>query len=375
MSSLLLAGDIGATKTVLALYDTGNISDISNTGADMCSNVQSNAQSGLLAEKTFRNKEFSSLTDVITSFLAGQKERPARACFGAAGPVRANKVRMTNLDWDLDGSALAAQFGMDEVLLVNDLVATTAGAVLLPQDSLVTLNQGRPEAGGSIGVLAVGTGLGQSFAAPIMEDNRFQPFPTEGGHVSFAPRNQEQIELLQFMLSRLEQQREQQLEQELSPRQNPHVCPHVSVEQVCSGMALPDLYAFQLARCPEPEWMQKKRLTTALDALSPLIVASANASLNEGLPCEPAVEAVRLLLDILAAEAANFTLKVLATGGIFLGGGMLPRVLAHIDQGRFKGIFCRGVYRDMLADIPVHIITDPDTALIGARQLAMKIKN
>ncbi len=122
MSSLILAGDIGATKTALALYDTGNISDISNTGADMCSNVQSNAQSGLLAEKTFRNKEFSSLTDVITSFLAGQKERPARACFGAAGPIRANKVRMTNLDWDLDGSALAAQFGMDEVLLVNDLV-------------------------------------------------------------------------------------------------------------------------------------------------------------------------------------------------------------------------------------------------------------
>ena len=364
MSSLILAGDIGATKTALALYDTGNISDISNTGADMCSNVQSNAQSGLLAEKTFRNKEFSSLTDVITSFLAGQKERPARACFGAAGPIRANKVRMTNLDWDLDGSALAAQFGMDEVLLVNDLVATTAGAVLLPQDSLVTLNQGRPEAGGSIGVLAVGTGLGQSFAVPMMDDNRFQPFPTEGGHVSFAPRNQEQIELLQFMLTRLKRQEQ--------------AAPHVSVEQVCSGMALPDLYAFQLTRCSEPEWMREKRLTTAPDALSPLIVASANAALTGitgGLPCEPAVRAVQLLLNILAAEAANFTLKVLATGGIYLGGGMLPRLLAHIDQGRFMKIFCRGVYRDMLADIPVHIITDPNTALIGARQLTMKIKN
>ncbi|MCI5126178.1 MAG: glucokinase [Candidatus Electrothrix sp. AR5] len=357
MSSLLLAGDIGATKTVLALYDASSTSsNINDSNVDLHSN--------LLTEKTFHNKEFSGLADIITSFLAGKEERPTRACFGVAGPVRANKVRMTNLAWDLDGSALAAQFGMDEVLLVNDLVATTAGAMLLSEDSLNTLNQGRPETGGSIGVLAVGTGLGQSFAVPILEDKRFLPFPTEGGHVSFAPRNQEQIALLQFMLSRLKQQREQSQS------------PHVSVEQVCSGMALPDLYAFQLTRCSEPKGMEEKRLAVAVDpdVLTPLIVASANAALNEGLPCEPAVEAVRLLLDILAAEAANFTLKVLATGGMYLGGGMLPRLLAHIDQGRFMEIFCRGVYQDMLADIPVHIITDPKTALIGARQLAMKIK-
>ena len=380
MSSIILAGDIGGTKTILALYDTIDTSDIS-TGRP------SKSQSNLLAEQVFRNIEFSGFPEIITAFLAKQKERPNHACFGVAGPVRANKVHMTNLDWILDGPALAAQFGIDEVLLVNDLVATTAGAILLPEDSLITLNQGRPEAGGSIGVLAVGTGLGQSFAVPIMDDNRFQPFPTEGGHVSFAPRNQEQIDLLQFMLSRSEQQRKQQRRQhEQSPCQNPQVNPHVSVEQVCSGMALPDLYAFQLTRCSEPEWMREKRLAADPDALSPLIVASANAALNAAagptdvngvpgvLPCEPAVEAVRLLLDILAAEAANFTLKVLATGGIFLGGGMLPRLLAHIDQGRFMEIFCRGVYRNMLADIPVHIITDPNTALIGARQLAMKIK-
>ncbi|MCI5167446.1 MAG: hypothetical protein D3903_15465, partial [Candidatus Electrothrix sp. GM3_4] len=304
----------------------------------------------------------------------GQEQRPARACFGAAGPVHKNRVRMTNLDWDLDGPALATQFGMDEVLLVNDLVATTAGAVLLPENSLVILNQGRPEVGGNIGVLAVGTGLGQSFAVPMMiGNNRFQPFPTEGGHVSFAPRNQEQIELLQFMLTRSEQQP--------SPsHQSPQQFPHVSVEQVCSGMALPDLYAFMLTRCPESEWMRNKRLAAEPDTLSPLIVAAADAALTDAtlagaLPCEPAVQAVQLLLDILAAEAANFTLKVLATGGIYLGGGMLPRVLAHIDQRRFMEIFCRGVYQDMLADIPVHIITDPKTALLGARQLAMKAKN
>lgn len=264
---------------------------------------------------------------------------------------------MTNLDWSVNGPALAAQFAMDAVLLVNDLVATTAGALHLPKESLVPLNQGQVDRGGSIGVLAVGTGLGQAFALPLA--NRFQPFPTEGGHASFAPRNQEQIGLLQFLLASLEQQ------------QQP---PHVSVEQVCSGMALPTLYAFQLTRYQEPEWMQKKRLTAPPDALTPLIIEAADATLTGALPCEPAVQAVLLLLDILAAEAANFTLKTLATGGIFLGGGMLPRLLAHIDRTHFMKIFCRGVYRDMLANIPVFIITEPKTALIGARQLAMQTK-
>jgi glucokinase len=374
MNALLLAGDIGATKTVLALYDINDINDTGDIGDT------GGARNDLpAAEATFRNKEFSGLAEVISSFLAGRQEQPVRACFGVAGPVRENRVRMTNLDWDLDGSALAAQFRMEEVLLVNDLVATTAGAVHLPQDSLVMLNQGRSEAGGNIGVLAVGTGLGQSFAVPLpdepgkpgeLSDRRFRPFPTEGGHVSFAPRNQEQIELLRFMFARSERQ-----QQTSRSRQFPHVkFQHVSAEQVCSGRALPDLYDFQCTLCPEPEGMRAKRLAAEPDALSPLIVEAANAALAGKLPCEPAVRAVRLLLDILAAEAANFSLKVLACGGIFLGGGMLPRLLAHIDPARFMEIFCRGVYRDMLADIPVHIITEPKTALLGARQLAMQIK-
>ncbi|MCI5210142.1 MAG: glucokinase [Candidatus Electrothrix sp. ATG2] len=356
MNAIILAGDIGATKTALALYA------IIDTSADRHSNVQD----GLLVEQTFRNNEFSSFSEIITTFLAKQQERPSHACFGVAGPVRANRVQMTNLDWSMDGPALAAEFGMDEVLLVNDLVATTAGAVVLPEEKLITLNTGRTDKTGSIGVLALGTGLGQAFAVPgdNQAGNQFQPLPTEGGHVSFAPRNQEQIALLQFMLARLEQQQQ-------SPRQSPHV----SVEQVCSGMALPTLYAFQTNRFQEPKWMEEKRLSVKPEALGPLIVEAANIALTGGLPCEPAVRTVRLLLDILAAEAAHLALKVLATGGIFLGGGMLPRILSHIDQEYFMRIFCRGVYMDLLADIPVHIITEPKTALIGARQLATKIIN
>ncbi len=349
MGAIILAGDIGATKTVLALYDKND--------------------SSLLAEQTFRNSEFFGFPEIITAFfakhLATQEKRPTHACFGIAGPVRANRVQMTNLNWIVDGHAVAAQFGLENILLVNDLVATTAGALVLPQEKLITVNTGRADKKGSIGVLALGTGLGQSFAVPQdkgsgnQSKKHFQPFPTEGGHVSFAPRNQEQIELLQFLLNR-------------SKAQSSAV--HVSVEQVCSGMALPTLYAFQLTRCQEPAWMEEKRQATEPAALNPLIVGTANAALAGGTPCEPALRAVQLLLNILADEVANFALKVLATGGIYLGGGMLPRLLAHIDRNRFMKFFCRGVYQEMLADIPIHIITEPKTALLGARHLAMQLE-
>jgi len=321
----VLAGDIGGTKTTLALYgQTGEI----------------------LRETTFQNYKFDSLQSVISTFLTGLEHPPARACFGIAGPVRGNRVRMTNLEWTIDGRELADHFSLEHVLLVNDLVATTAGAVLLPADSLVTINNGRTDPKGTIGVMAPGTGLGQSFAVKV--NNRLQPFPSEGGHCSFAPRNQEQIELLEFMLEKR---------------------PHVSVEQVCSGMVIPDLYAFMTMHSPEPEWMAKRRMES--DDQTPVIVQTANEALAGGPARETAVRTVQLFVDILAAEAANLALKVLATGGIYLGGGMPPRILSFFDQERFMQIFCRGVYREMLADIPIHIIRDPKTALIGARELAV----
>ncbi len=326
--SFILAGDIGATKTDLALY--------ASTGSP-------------LLEKTFRNKNFSGLSEIISVFLADQTNAPDQACFGVAGPVRENRVRMTNLNWSIDGTELARAFDLKQAVLVNDLVATAAGAVVLPSDSLVPLNIGRQDPTGGIGVLAVGTGLGQSFAVPV--NDRLRPFPTEGGHASFAPRNQEQIDLLQFMLARRK---------------------HVSVEQVCSGMAVPDLYAFMLTRCAEPEWMKQKRLLVESSELTPLIIRTADAALAGEINCEPAVRAIQLCVDILAAEAANLALKVLAIGGIYLGGGMVPRLLPFLERERFMDIFSRGVYHRMLADIPVHLIMEPKTALLGARQLALE---
>jgi len=320
----VLAGDIGGTKTTLALYGAAGVP---------------------LKEKTYQNNTFPDLQEIISIFLQGQQNTPERACFGVAGPVQNNRVQMTNLDWCIDGRKIAEHFTIRQVMLVNDLVATAAGAVVLPADSLVTINQGHPVSGSAIGVLAPGTGLGQSFAVPM--NKRLQPFPSEGGHCSFAPRNREQIELLRFLLAKRS---------------------HVSMEQVCSGMAIPDLYAFATIRCPEPEWMAQ--MLAASDDQTPIIVRSANEDRSGGPPCEPAVRALQIFVDILAAEAANLALKVLALGGIYLGGGMPPRILSFFYPKQFMATFCRGVYHEMLADIPIHIIKDPKTALIGAREIA-----
>ncbi len=327
----VLAGDIGGTKTSLALYG---------------------AAGNILRQGTWQNNGYENLQEIISEFLTGLAQPPDRACFGVAGPVQENRVRMTNLDWVLDGEAISDQFSIPRLLLVNDLVATTAGAVQLTGDSLTTINPGQPVPGACKAVLAPGTGLGQSLAVPV--GDRLQPLPSEGGHSTFAPRNAEQIALLQFMIS--EKQRQ-----------------HVSVEQVCSGMAIPDLYAFIISRCPEPAWMTKKRQQTDQQGQTPLIVQAANAALAGQEECEPAVKALYLFVDILAAEAANLALKVLATGGIYIGGGMPTRIPAFFEQERFMNIFCRGVYREMLTRIPVHIIQDRGTALVGSWRLALDL--
>ena len=321
----VLAGDIGGTKTSLALYGEATTP---------------------LKEQTYQNHAFSNLHNIIDTFLSGQDAQPEHACFGVAGPVHENRVQMTNLDWILDGKKLADHFSMQQVVLVNDLVATTAGAVTLPDDSLITINKGSRDPRGTIAVLAPGTGLGQSFA--VHRDKKLHPFPSEGGHCSFAPRNREQIKLLEFMMTR-------------------HA--HVSVERVCSGLGLPDLYAFAKTYFPEPEWMAQQ--LAASDDQTPIIVQAANQARSGGSGCEPAVHALQLFVDILAAESANLALKMLALGGIYLGGGIPPRILSFFDPEQFMAIFCRGVYREMLADIPIHIIKNPQAALLGARQIAL----
>ncbi|ADW16242.1 glucokinase [Desulfobulbus propionicus DSM 2032] len=318
---LLLAGDIGATKTVLALYETW--------------------PGQPLRQQTFRNAEFASFDELVERFLGAGAATPTAACLGVAGPVTADTVRMTNLDWKIEAAALKQRFGWSQVRLINDLVATAMGALQLQPADCTLLNPGEPREGAVMAVLAPGSGLGEAFLLP--HRGGYLPFPSEGGHASFAPCNGEQIDLLTFMFRH-------------------HA--HVSVEQVCSGLAIPELFAFMATRQPVPDWLRQE-LIRAEDQ-TPVIVGAALAAIQGGRMCEVAVRTLELFVDILADEAANLALKTLALGGIFLGGGLAPRLQPFLERQRFLAAFARGNYRDMLGRIPVRIIRNPHTALLGA---------
>jgi glucokinase len=321
--SLLLAGDLGATKTTLAVYE---ITDWPGPS---------------LYQRTFPNAEYTDFDHLLGEFLEAGQSLPAHLCLGVAGPVLANAVRMTNLNWTIDASSLCDHFGFSQVKLINDLVATAAGIPYLEPQDLHVLNPGTPVGEGVIAVLAPGSGLGEAFLIP--HQGRYLPYPSEGGHVSFAPRNKEQRDLLTFM----------------SAQQT-----HVSVEQVCSGLAIPHLLTFEATRHPIPDWLYKE-LQQATDH-TPVIVQAALSARGGKRPCPIAVHTLELFLDILADEAANLALKTLAVGGVFLGGGLAPRLMPIIDPQRFMTLFARGTYREMLSHIPVRIVVNPQTALLGA---------
>lgn len=322
---LLLAGDLGATKTALALYRTW--------------------PGQPLRQQTLQNRDFSSFNDMLLDFLSQNEAASAHACFGVAGPVAAGAVHMTNLNWTLDARALQQRFGFQRVDLVNDLVATAMGALHLPAADLQILNPGEPQDNAAMAVLAPGSGLGEAFLVP--HASGYLPCPSEGGHVSFAPRDELQSDLLAFMRARQA---------------------HVSVEQVCSGLALPELFAFMATRAPTPDWLQME--LAQADISTPVIVQAGLNAAQGGRPCDVAVLTLRLFLDILADEAANLALKTLALGGVYLGGGLTPRLLPLLDPQRFMAVFARGTYRDWLARIPIRIILNPQTALLGAAAYA-----
>ncbi len=328
MESLLLAGDIGATKTILALYTAAAVTGEAASPGEPLRRVE------------LLNARFRDFDELLDGFLDGI--RPERACFGVAGPVgAAGRVRMTNLNWSLDAQALQARHGIGRAWLINDLVATAMGAVSLPASDLHILNPGQPEPGAAIAVLAPGSGLGEAFLLPTAQG--WRPCPSEGGHAGFAPETGEQMELLAFMRTR-------------------H--PHVSVERVCSGLALPGLLDFVATRLPLPPWFRQEMEASA--DKTPVIVRAALRAAAGEADCLAATATLRLFTEILAAEAANLTLKTLARGGLFLGGGLAPRLLPLLDPARFMAVFARGLYQGWLAQIPIRVILNPGCALLGA---------
>jgi glucokinase len=323
-SDLLLAGDIGGTKTNLAIYS-----------------AEAGPRSPL-EEATLPSGEYDSLEGLAREFLS-QVDRPiSRASFGVAGPVVAGQATITNLPWVMNEAQLAEALKISSVHLLNDLVAIANAVPTLQSTDVHTLNESQPVEGGAIAIVAPGTGLGEAYLT--WDGTGYNAYASEGGHADFAPTNPLQVSLLQY----------------LQQRQG-----HVSFESVCSGKGIPNIYDFlrDTGYAREPAWLAEQ-LAQVKDR-TPVIV---QAALEEGHPCELCTATVETFVSILGAEAGNMALKVLASGGVYLGGGIPPRLLSILERDElFMAAFrSKGRLSELLVDMPVHVILNSKAALLGA---------
>lgn len=328
---LLLAGDIGGTKTVLALV------------ADHGSSAR------VVAEAVFPSREYASLETVAAAFLTAHPAPIRRAAFSVAGPVIGGHAHITNLPWRLDEGCLAEHLRVKRVLLVNDLQATAYAIPHLGPEQVTQILPGEADPDGVRAVVAVGTGLGEAMLVP--DPVGFLALPTEGGHTDFAPRDALQRRLL-ARLSRGSQ--------------------HVSYEHVCSGMGIATLYRFlaDLPGAPPPPPALAARLAAGGDVTPALV----QAGLDRQSGCTVCRRALRLLASILGAEAGNAALRSLATGGVYLGGGIPPRILPFLRGRAFReGFLRKGPMSRLMARIPVHVILEPRAALLGAARYGMEM--
>ena len=314
---LLLAGDVGGTKTNLAVFDAAS-------GAPV-----------VLAQQRFDNDDFASLAAVAGAFIRQTGRAPLAACFGIAGPVADGRARMPNRGWDIEEQALAQALGIGRVILLNDLAATAYGVPTLAPDQLVVLNEGVPRPGGDVGLIAAGTGLGE--AVLRWDGTRYHVSASEAGHADFAPVDAEQTMLLGRLRERFG---------------------HVSYERVVSG---PGLHAVYDALDDEERPDVARRIASAPDASA---VIGQLALAGESPRC---VRALDVFVTSYGAEAGNLALRALATGGVFVGGGIAPKILPKLREGGFVRAFReKGRFTEWMRKIPLKVILDPTTALRGA---------
>jgi glucokinase len=320
---MLLAGDIGGTKTNLGIYSTEK------------------GPREPIVDATFPSGEYGGLEMIAREFLAQAGITVDRASFGLAGPVVKGRAKITNLPWVIDETQLREALHLTSVSLLNDLEAIACGVALLEPGDLHTLNQGTPIPHGTLAVVAPGTGLGEAFL--IWDGLHYRAYPSEGGHNNFGPTNPVEVGLLQYLQEKME---------------------HVSYERICSGQGLPNVYAYlkDSGHAQEPAWLADQ--LAGADDPTPVIV---NAALDSEKPCKLCITTLSVFVSVLGAEAGNLALKVLATGGVYLGGGIPPRIIPVLDKGEFmEGFTRKGRFSELVARIPVHVILNPKIALIGA---------
>jgi len=326
---MILAGDVGGTKTLLALYSE-----------------EEGVAGGAIRETRFENGKYSSLEAIILEFLREAEVKPAVASLGVAGPVDDRWAHITNLPWVVSADSIGDSFGIEKVYLLNDLQSIATAVPHLVADDLATLSSGIPSERGNIAVIAPGTGLGIGFL--VWTENGYRAFASEAGHMSFSPRNLQEMELLKYLQRRYG---------------------HVSFERVCSGGFFPSTYDFlrEQGCYTEPRWLQEE-LEGAVDR-TPVIVQAALA--HRADICEAALD---IFVNALATVSSNMAVSLLATGGIYLGGGIPPRILDRLQRPDFlSAIADKGRFGDFCAGLSVHVIRDPEAALRGAAWFGMDV--
>jgi glucokinase len=325
---MLIAGDIGGTKTDLAIYS-----------------LESGPHAPL-AQTEVHSADYPTLQAMVKEFLSNVKMSVDVASFDVAGPVINGQVKTTNLPWVMDESTLANDLNLKAAHLMNDLEAVARAVPVLRAEDTITINQGEPVANGPIAIIAPGTGLGESFLT--WDGSHYLAHGSEGGHSDFAPTDERQIRLLHFLLPRFG---------------------HVGVERVCSGIGVPNIYDFlrDEEKIPErPEVAQS--IVSAKDHTKAIV----EAAFDPQHPSELCLATVNLLVSILASEAGNLALKVLATGGVYMAGGIALHLVKLLQKPEFVQAFTRkGRFKDLMERMPIHIITTR-AALAGAASFGLQ---
>lgn len=321
--AVILAGDVGGTK------------------ANICLSQYSKGSLQTIKESSYVTKDFSSFNEILTHFLEGQTQ-PDKICFSVAGPVIEGKVKFTNLSWQIDDDEISRHFGGRPVTVLNDLESTAYGLATLKKDELSMLYSGTNENPGNIAILAAGTGLGE--AGLFYNGNQYYPFATEGGHCDFAPRTARDIAVLTFLLGRHE---------------------HVSWERLLSGNGIVSIWQYltQKEQKESPPWLLQQMENTDP---APVISKAAQEK-----TCPVCMETIEMFNRYLATEAANLILKLKATGGLYLAGGIAPKLLPLLNGDIWKDVFNKsGRMRHLLKEVTVYVVLNQKAPLLGATYYA-----
>jgi glucokinase len=325
----VLAGDVGGTKTLLAVAEVdGPLVQLAD-------------------EKLYPSQDYSSLTAVARDFLSTRTAGVAPACFAVAGPVVKGTSRVTKLPWVIEEGELQTDLRLPRVRLMNDFAAVATGIEALADDDLEELTPGRRDPRGPVAVLGAGTGLGEAFV--VQAGDRRLVVPSEGGHGDFAPRNELEIDLLRFMIGKYRR---------------------VSYDRVVCGPGLKDIYTFLRDSGKAPESDELRAAISVAGEAPPVITRFADERRD------PLCEAtLQLFVSIYGAEAGNLALKVVATGGVFLAGGITPRILHRLKGGAFRDAYVtKGRLSPLVESIPVYAIKNPKVGLLGAALEASRLE-